>query len=191
MKKINIQVKEDFDYFNELTFGSKLLKENPILLVQKINHKDWLSKTINVIHSNVDDNIELLVEKKKSLYKYGFKLICKNFLDEPFFRFDSDGPAHRNAIENIPLNEQRVTTPHFNSFDNNGYYFAYKSDVLKDDGNAQAIVNNLEFGFDHFCKETNINQREKDVIPKVEISNPELFEDNLESDPLNGIDFIT
>lgn len=190
MQRKNKAVKDDFEYYTELTYGEKAVKENPIYLEQKVTHKDWLSKNSIVEHSTINEKVDLTVERKKSLYKYGIKLSCKQFTNEPYFRFDSDGPAHRNTSEHIPLSEQKITTPHFNCFDNEGMAIAYKSDVLKKEGEAKAIVENIEFGLSHFFQETNINQGDDESAPQIELKIPELFEDTSETDPLNGVNFI-
>jgi hypothetical protein len=190
MQRKNIEVKNDFEYYTELTHGEKSVKENPILLEQKVTHKDWLSKNSNVEHRNIGEKIDLTVERKKSFYKYGIKLTCKDFTKEPYFRFDSDGPAHRNKSNDIPLSEQKITTPHFNCFDKEGTAIAYKTDTLKNEGDSKAIVENIEFGLSHFFQEANINQDDEKVIPVIELKVPELFEDNTETDPLNGVNFI-
>lgn len=150
MQRKNIEVKDDFEFFTELTYGEKLVAENPIYLEQKVTHKDWLTKTTKVEHSTISKKLDLTIERKKSFYKYGIKLACKDFANEPFFRFDSDGPAHRNSSSDIPLSEQKITTPHFNSFDDNGIAIAYKSEVLKKENEAKAIAENIEFGLSHF-----------------------------------------
>lgn len=190
MQRKNIEVKNDFKHYTELTYGEKLVKEKTILLEQKDTHKDWLSKTSNVEHKNIGDKIDLTVERKKSFYKYGIKLTCKAFTKEPYFRFDSDGPAHRNKSNDIPLSEQKITTPHFNCFDKKGRAIAYKTDILKKEGDSKAIAENIEFGLSHFFQETNINQHGGKIVPVIELKVPELFVDNAETDPLNGVNFI-
>ncbi|MDO7170839.1 hypothetical protein [Mariniflexile sp. AS56] len=190
MQRKNIEIKDDFEYFTELTYGEKSVKENSVYLEQKETHKDWLSKTTSIEHSTISEKVDLTIERKKSFYKYGIKLACKDFSNEPFFRFDSDGPAHRNTSSDIPLSEQKVTTPHFNSFDKNGFAIAYKTDVLKKDNEAKAIAENIEFGLSHFFQETNINQGENANILEIGLKIPELFEYTTETDPLNGVNFI-
>jgi hypothetical protein len=96
-----------------------------------------------------------MVEQSKRDNKYGIKLRCANFIKQPYFRFDSDGPAHRNENPKIPLEEQSIKTPHFNSFDENGNYIAYQNETLKNQTKAQIIANDINFGISLFCMETN------------------------------------
>ena len=189
MGKSNIDIKNNYEYFKDLCYAEKNLKANPIVLEPKKSNRDWLKQSEKIEHSTIDENINLVVEKKISLYKYGIKLHCPNFTEKPYFRFDSDGPAHRNKTE-LPLPEQKITTPHFNTYDEKGQEYAYKSEVLKNEEDAMAIVKNLDFGISHFFQETNIKTHGKEEYPKIEVNEPELFEVKPENDPLNGIDFL-
>ncbi|TCK67207.1 hypothetical protein DFQ05_0980 [Winogradskyella wandonensis] len=189
MSKINLDVRDNYEYFEELTYSEKNIKDNPIILEPKRNNRDWLKQSTKVDHSTIEENIKLIIEKKLSLYKYGIKLHCPSFTEKPYFRFDSDGPAHRNKTDQ-PLNEQLITTPHFNSFDKKGQEFAYKSDVLKSEEDAKAIVENLDFGISHFFQETNLKLNNGEEFPEIKVTEPELFEIEPEIDPLNGIEFL-
>ena len=188
MNKPNLEIRDNYEYFQELSYAEKNLATNPIVLVPKRNNRDWLKHSTPVDHSTIDENITLIVEKKLSFHKYGIKLHCPEFTEKPYFRFDSDGPAHRNKSESR-LSEQIITTPHFNTYDEKGQEFAYKSDALKDEKNAKAIVENLDFGISHFFQETNIKTNGKEEYPEIKFNEPELFEIAPETDPLNGIDF--
>lgn len=189
MSKINFEVRDNYEYFEELTYSEKNIKEKVIVLEPKSNNSDWLKQTTKTHHSTIEENITLIIEKKFSLYKYGIKLHCPDFTEKPYFRLDSDGPAHRNKT-NQSLNEQLITTPHFNSFDSKGQEFAYKSDVLKSEKDAKAIVENLEFGISHFFQETNLILNNGNEFPEINIYEPKLFENKTEIDPLNGIDYL-
>ena len=127
-------------------------------------------------------------QQKVSRQKFVPTLICKHLTSAPFFRFDSDGPAHRNISDEIPLSEQKVTTPHFNTFDKTGLSIAYKTETLKKEKEAKAIAENINFGVSHFFQESNINTDGN--FPEIKLKIPELFGENIETDPLNGIDFI-
>lgn len=187
---INLEIRDNYDFFIELLNEDKELDADVIYLEQKITNKDWLSNITPVFHSTIEDEINLIVERKRSFYKYGIKLICKTITKEPFFRFDSDGPAHRNRLSNITLSEQIITTPHFNSFNKTGLSIAYKTDTLKQENEAKAITENINFGLSHFFQEANINTEILGRYPEVKLKVPELFDENKETDPLNEVDFI-
>ncbi|MDT0644970.1 hypothetical protein RM553_19210 [Zunongwangia sp. F363] len=189
MSEINLKVKQNYEYLEELSFSEKNIQEDTIFLKEKNNRKDWLKNSVKVEHSTAKDEMSLIIEKKLFPYKYGIKLHCPNFTEKPFFRFDSDGPTHRNKIENS-LAEQPITTPHFNTYDEKGQEFAYKSDILRNDKEAKAIAENIEFGISHFFQETNIKLNGKDEFPGLTTENPELFEIESQTDPLNGIEFL-
>lgn len=114
-----------------------------------------------------------MVEQSKRDNKYGIKLRCANFLKQPFFRFDSDGPAHRNENPEIPLEEQSIKTPHFNTFNEIGKSIAYQNEVLKNGKEAQIIANDINFGISLFCTETNSKLKDSN-FPSVSLLMPEL-----------------
>ena len=155
MKRTNKEIKEQFDFFNELVYEEKIISDNNIILKPKKNNIFWFTGQSNVEHSSITDEIVFMIEQSKRDNKYGIKLRCSNFIKEPYFRFDSDGPAHRNENSEIPLEEQSIKTPHFNSFDVNGNYIAYKNETLKNETEAQIIANDINFGISLFCMETN------------------------------------
>ena len=87
--------------------------------------------------------------------------------DEPFFQFHSDGCAHRNADEAVPLAEQRITTPHFNRFNQQGAAVTYKPEPEASDKEpdpANAINRNMVY----FCQEAKLNLRD-DEFPLVRV----------------------
>lgn len=113
---------------------------------------------------------------------------CKNLSEEPFIRFDSDGPSHRNTDPSIPLENQIISTPHFNTFDSSGRSIAYKSEKLLVKEESDAIVNDINFGVAHFCIETNTSLNDGnypeiiDKSPEIEFENELIFQ-------FNGVNF--
>ena len=156
MGKINQKIKSDPKLFNELISDKKLINNDKIELDYKINNNYWLIGSSEVIHEKlIDKELNIIIEQSKRESKYGIKLRCEKFTNEPFFRFDSDGPSHRNNFPHIPLEEQTITTPHFNTFDNNGKPYAYKNETLKKENEVKEIVQDINFGLSLFCMETN------------------------------------
>ncbi|HWJ26025.1 MAG TPA: hypothetical protein VNS32_05750 [Flavisolibacter sp.] len=118
---------------------------------------------------------------------YGIKLRYEHLCPEPYFRFDSDGPTHRNKCPHIPLEDQSITTPHFNVFDVHGCYLAFKTPQLEDPGNCKAIVDDINFGVIHFCNQSNLRLNE-DEFP--EVTYPNLLGSIMDSsDPHDSIQF--
>lgn len=160
--KIIFEVKDNFIKFEELLENQKIINEDQIVLIEKTTKKDW---TIGNSKAEIElefDDLEFIVEKKKLDKKYGIKFRSQKFCKIPFFRFDSDGPAHRNYDENIPLTDQMITTPHFNTFNSEGLSIAYKNDVLKNEDTAKIIIDDINFGISLFCQETNSKSKNKE-----------------------------
>lgn len=190
MKDINLEIKNNFTRYKNLLETEKKISSSEINLHQKKNNRNWLTNTTQISHPK-ESTLNLTTEKQKFCTKYAIKLQCISLTKTPFFRFDSDGPAHRNKENSIALKNQLITTPHFNSFDKNGKPIAYKTPALKVKSESEAIVNNIEFGLNHFFAETNIKNNFSSSYIKVGIREKlQLFDDIDESDPLNHVDFI-
>ena len=155
VNKPNTEVKNQFDFFNELVYEEKIIRDKEIIMNPKKSNLYWFTGQSNVQHNTINEEIVFIVEQSKRDNKYGLKLRCQNFIKEPYFRFDSDGPAHRNENPKIPLEEQSIKTPHFNSFDESGNYIAYQNETLRNENEAQIIANDINFGISLFCMETN------------------------------------
>ncbi|MFY0483357.1 hypothetical protein ACI6PS_12205 [Flavobacterium sp. PLA-1-15] len=155
MNKPNIEVKDQFDFFCKLVSEKKIIRDKEVILQPKKNNVYWFVGQSTIKHNTINEDIIFMVEQSKRDNKYGIKLRCQNFIKTPYFRFDSDGPAHRNENPKIPLEEQSIKTPHFNSFDENGNYIAYQNETLKNENEAKIIANDINFGISLFCMETN------------------------------------
>ncbi len=157
MAKHNNDIKSNYKLFEELLSVNKEILIGTIKLTPKNSNVMWLVGSTGLKHDTHTHDMEMIVERSKRDSKYGVKLRCPSYTAAPFFRFDSDGPAHRNDFPDIPLDKQLITTPHFNSFRSNGQPYAYKNQVLEDEKQAEAIVNDITFGVSMFCQETNCN----------------------------------
>lgn len=172
MNRTNKDIRDHFDFFRELLSVSKIVLTKTIQLEPKKSNAKWLKGQCSVQHETINDDISFAVERSKRDSKYGIKLRCPSLTDEPFFRFDSDGPAHRNDFPEVPLEEQSVTTPHFNTYKENGKPIAYKNDTLKNEKEAQIIAADVNFGVSLFCMESNIKLSTGD-FPAVSDKAPE------------------
>jgi len=171
-----------------LVNDEKIVLTEMIQLEPKKSNAKWLSGQSNVQHQTISEGIILLVERSKRDSKYGIMLRCPSLTNEPFFRFDSDGPAHRNDFPDIPLEEQSVTTPHFNSFQENGKSIAYKNETLKKENEAKSIAEDINFGVSLFCMETN-SKLEGGGFPSVVDKEPELAFDSIQNINFDNISF--
>jgi len=173
MKGYNKEIRDHYDFFLDLISEKKIVKSKQIILEIKNNNRNWYFGSTEVNHIKKEVPISLLIEQSKRDNKYGIKLRCSTLTCEPFFRFDSDGPAHRNDDPSIPLDKQSITTPHFNHFNAQGKSIAYKTSQLLNENDSDAIVNDINIGLSHFCFETNISMYNND-LPEVVERSPEL-----------------
>lgn len=186
--KINSDIVNGLDFFLKLLNEEKLIHSEKIYLAEKTNNHRWVVGSSTTILKSTNDSIDFIVEKSNMEYKYGIKLRCKKLSQIPYFRFDSDGPAHRNIDDSITLKDTQILTPHFNTFDTKGREYAYQNDILKKQTEADAIANDIDCGISLFCNEAKsfLNNNE---LPKC-IDNSILpeFEINIAFD-LNNIKF--
>lgn len=173
MNRTNKDIRDQYDLFIELLSNQKTVLSDTIQLAPKGNNVKWLSGQSNVQHQTINDSISFIVERSKRDSKYHIKLRCLSLTNEPFFRFDSDGPAHRNFTPDIPLEEQSVTTPHFNTFKEGGESIAYKNLTLKNETEAQIIADDLNFGVSLFCVESK-SKLSTGEFPKIVDCEPEI-----------------
>lgn len=173
MNRTNKEIKDQFDFFKELVTVDKIVLTKTIRLEPKKSNTNWLRGQSSIQHQTISDDIIFFVERSKRDSKYGIKLRCSSLTSEPFFRFDSDGPAHRNDFIDIPLEEQSVTTPHFNSYKEDGKPIAYKNETLRNEKEAQIIVEDINFGVSLFCMECNSKLSTGDFPTVIDIA-PEI-----------------
>lgn len=189
MIRINKDILTKYDLFEDLHKNEKILSSHTIILDQKGNNSRWLIGSSQVNHKTVKDELIFIVEQSKRDSKYGFKLRCEALTNEPFFRFDSDGPAHRNSSPEIPLDQQLISTPHFNTYDSQGKLIAYKGSILEQEKEAKAIVEDINFGVSLFCQESN-TMLANGTYPNISEKVPELdFESTIIDTNFDQIDF--
>ena len=188
MLRINNEILEQFDFFLELLNEKKHVDGNTIYLKPKQNNTNWDFGSSNVSHVSIEEDILLAIEKSKRDRKYGIKLFCQALTTVPFFRFDSDGPAHRNEDPDRPINEQKVETPHFHTFDKSGQYYAFKTPQLQDAKECVEIENDMNFGLAHFCHVTNMSTKDNS-FPEVKEISLELSFDDMPTVDFNGVRF--
>ena len=188
---MNREVRESFPLYQMLIKERKTLINSQIILEEKSNNVNWLQKIVLAVIAALNNNAEFIIETRKENFKYyGIKLRYRELCQEPYFRFDSDGPAHRNRCKDIALGMQLITTPHFNAFDKHGCAIAYKSDKLKNLDECKAIIEDINFGVAHFCHESN-TRFDADGFPSVHYPIPMLDLDIDSIDPHDSVTFDT
>jgi len=152
------------------------------------NHSKILEKKTDLKHHELSENIELIVNVKINNHRFFyFKLRCKDLIDTPFFRYDSDGVSHRNYDDAIPLIVQQITTPHFHHFNSKGISIAYKTDKMLNENELKALED-INLCIAYFCQEGNIIP-DKEDYPTITINSKELPLDFSIIDPLSNINF--
>lgn len=127
--KINNNIKSNYDTYKVLVEGGKTILVSPIVVDQtKSNHKTIKEKVVQAKHESLEKDLEFVVQiKADDPTDFKFKLKCPAFDNSYFFRYDSAGACHRNSGLDVPIDQQRVPTPHFHKFMQTGEEFAYKN----------------------------------------------------------------
>lgn len=172
-KEIIPEIRDDYATYTVLVKDTKIAVDKIISITKSNNNANYIENNTDVKHISLPKEIVLIVTVKINNHKYfQFKLRCEELYKKPFFRFDSDGPTHRNYDDNIRLEEQQVTTPHFNWYDANGLNIAYKTDKLLDEKERLALED-IDLCLAHYCHEANIRCID-DTFPEVLLETGEL-----------------
>ena len=122
---------------------------------EKKSRPDTKRKAMPIYCKDFAD-VAFTVEQKKDIdTDFKFSLKCPPFCEKPLFRYDSSGPSHRNSNFQIPINEQKVPTPHFHKYWSDGKEIAYKTEALKDEVQRKALED-ISICIYHFMQEANI-----------------------------------
>lgn len=183
----------DLMLYDSFIKKEKVVLENPIVLEQKKNNKNWIIKYTKVEVSEFNHHTNFTpAQNVRFRNRFHFKYFCECFGGDPCFRFESAGLAHTNTYDYIPLPERLVTTPHFHKYDEHGNLLAYKTEELKDEAKCKAILSDINLALAHFCHETNLRSGEK-KIPEIGIPQQDLlageYQSGTDSDPLQGVSF--
>ena len=187
MKKheINQTVVDDYDRYRQIHSEQKRITDPTFSLTKTETHPRNQSGDLPVSFSEMDEtaylNVDLNVEKTKS---FKFRLFCDSFMEEPCYRFDSDGSTHENPTSPTRTLKQRIVpTPHFHCFDEQGRNIAYQTESLI--ANQETLMSNPCEAFKHFCEEENIRlDGEPEFLQEtLPIGAPVL------DDPLEGVEF--
>lgn len=189
-KEIVKKFKEDYSTYKRLLNDRKSIFEDIIEINKVGNNANTLEKIEAVKHTTLNKNIDLIVNVKVSNNKFfQFKLRCKEYCNIPFFRYDSDGDTHRNYLENTTkLDAQKVETPHFHIYNEDGLNIAYRTPQL-DNKEQREALEDISLCVYHFFRECNINLL-KDNLPQIKIKGAFLDLDFSNEDPNANMNFI-
>lgn len=185
----SLKVKEDYSLYNRLLEERKSVFTEVIEVNKVGNNANTLSQIEDVKQEVLSEEVILIVDVKLNNHNFfQFKLRCKDYIPNPFFRFDSDGETHRNRIEGIPFEEQAITPPHFHKFNENGIEIAYKTDKLLNEKESKALED-INLCIIHFFHESNTRLKEDD-FPEVKIMSNSLGLSFKSEDPNENIDYV-
>lgn len=186
-KEVVIEIKNNYGFYSSLCNEQKLADGSLIQIIKPGNNKNILEVPITVWHSRFPNSIKLLVAVKKHNYKFfQLKLRCKDLCRQPFFRYDSDGDTHRNYGEDIRLEDQQVTTPHFHYYNEQGVNIAYKTSALLKEETRKALED-IDICINHFFDEAKIISTSGNI--NVEIQPGLLSFPVSEVDPNHNVNF--
>jgi hypothetical protein len=190
-QKANKEIQEKYALYKDLYENGKLTKTQSILVNSKKpnNNRYLVSDLVKLEHVTQPHEITLVAEVKIANHKYFHFVVQCNYLSQaPFFRYDSDGPTHRNYDEELSLVDQQVTTPHFHRFNDKGFSIAFKTTPLLDE-NARASLEDIRNCIGFFCDVGNI-ETVQGGFPTITIMPSSLQLTLTQVDPTAGINFI-
>lgn len=178
--------------YNSFMNSMKSVSTPVVVSEYKENHKTSLYTKKELISDVPFGKTSLTCEVRNGDNKdCTFQIISDAFCSRVVFRYDTGGGTHKNDAPGIPLAEQSVTVPHFHKYDSNGYFLAYKTDILNDPKNSDPLFD-IEFGFPYFCQEGNISADRNNELPEIKLMRdgflPFPFDNE---DPLEGISFLS
>ena len=180
--KFKEKIKKEFEYYCSIKESEKRLTARTIRVFNRGNHRGCESGCVDLEAEKF--NLTLEVERNcNSAKDFKFKIFNHTFMDEPCYRFDSDGDGHLNKGD-VYLPEKFVETPHFHKYDKNGDLIAYKTDDWITD--KDKLLSDQCAALASFANEENIVY---DELPNI-CNEGELFPpENKMHDPLEGEDF--
>ena len=191
MGKLIKEIRDDYRKYEKLLVNIKN-SIFPIIALDEIkqNHKNTRIKKVEVVHSDISEKLELTVESKIENKKdFKIKLRAPEFTNTPFFRFDSDGVSHYNRTPNVELSKQKIDTPHFHKFDPDGRNIAYKTKSLQDEGEKEALLNDINLCMAHYCDESQTFYDNNKYIEIIQTPSTELDFESINDNPTQGVKY--
>lgn len=185
-EKINKEIIKNYTLYTKVKSSiKKILSDKIILEEDSGGHSHDKVKVDDMSHKDLDQlNLHIRFNVVKNKYTLGLR--SPDICPKPFFRFDSAGPSHRNKGTELAI--QQITTPHFQSYNNEGINIAYKTEEIKNDNIIKEIINDINKGFQLFCDESK-SYFNKTEYPKIIAEKDTLNFPKSSEDPLEGIKF--
>lgn len=167
--------------------SEKSLKVQIIPLNKDVVHRPYLSGGVDIVYRHDFEKacVEVVLNPSK-MSSFKFKLFCKDFMNAPCYRFDSDGRSHVNRTDDTHTLPQRiVSTPHYHRFNEAGVEIAYKTnDMLRDE---KSYWMDYKGAFIKFCNEELISLTKAPTFFTGELEG--FGESESLEDPLKGVEF--
>lgn len=182
--KPDVEVLHFLNDYESFIDGQKSLALPISVTKIKPNHKSSLYYKDSIIASSPfgETNFDCEI-RDKSKMDYSFQILSDRIQKKVLFRMDEGDGTHRNKFADT-LSEESVPTPHFHRYDDQGRWYAYQTDELK---NIQGHSVQIEEGFPIFCAEMNVTSSPQTI--KIQEKNSLGLEMNGDIDPLDGVSF--
>lgn len=181
-------IKENFTNYEAYLASRKVVASPFVVSEAKTNHPSSIYAETPMTSTHLFGEVDLSCEvNNTNMSDFSLRILSTIIPSKVIYRYDSDGPEHKNKVDYIPLPQQSVPTPHYHRFDSQGYLLAYQTEDMKD--NSQ-ISNwkDIEKVFDYFCQSGNIHTNIPDDKPRIVVNTGSLPLD-LGDDPTNGLNF--
>ncbi|MCW4469124.1 hypothetical protein OGH69_09125 [Flavobacterium sp. MFBS3-15] len=186
-KKVAV-IAENYDFYTKLVDERKSIFSEIIEVNSVGNNANTLETIEKISHPITTDDLTFTINVKLKNYNFfQFKLRYEKFCPQHFFRFDSDGDTHRNKVEGIPFEDQKVPTPHFHKYHESGIEIAYQTDSLLDENERKALTD-INLCLKHFFHESNMRLRDDD-FSEVQLMTNTLGLNISSEDPNENITF--
>lgn len=185
---INEELLLKFARFKEFMRTPKYAPSPIIVKDKRPQHETSLEYETPISCSIPFGNSYISIEVKNSdEYNFSAKLMTDAISNKVILRYDSAGATHRNNFDDIPLQDQLVTTPHIHKYDEMGRLIAIKTDEILAD---QEAASDIKTGFPIFCREGNIYGDLTTISPKIQVGEqPTIPFEHISIDPCEGIPF--
>lgn len=188
MNKPNEELLQKFEAFQDFMHAPKYTKTPIIIKEKRPQHESSLEYNKSLDCAVPFGNSYISIEVKNGdSGNFSAKLMTDEIASKMILRYDSAGATHRNNFKDIPLLEQRVTTPHIHRYDNQGRLIAEKTDdILKN----PKVASDIKYGFPIFCKEGNIFGELTTICPQIQVGEqPAIPFEPMVIDPCEGVVF--
>ena len=180
-------IKEKYDSYIAFLSCRKVVKSPFVISDAKERHPSSIYAETEMACNYLFGDVKMSCEIKNSnVSDFSYSIMSSLIPSKIVYRFDSDGPEHKNKVDYIPLSQQGVPTPHYHQFDMKGNLLAHQSEDMADK-TKEADWKDVDKVFSFFCQEMDVHAPQTEDKPRLIVSTgtiPFDFED-----PTNGISF--